>query len=58
MLELNALMEDLATTIALQDVPVQQVEKQTGQVKDDTEAGNVQLDKGIDSAKRARKLKW
>ncbi|KAG9654222.1 hypothetical protein KCU64_g7357, partial [Aureobasidium melanogenum] len=27
-------------------------------VKKDTEAGNVQLDKGITHARRARRLKW
>jgi syntaxin 1B/2/3 len=27
-------------------------------VKKDTEAGNVQLNKGIEHARRARKLKW
>jgi len=37
---------------------VQQAEQHTENVKRDTEAGNVQLDKGIDSARRARRLKW
>ncbi|KAK6428047.1 hypothetical protein LTR95_015816, partial [Oleoguttula sp. CCFEE 5521] len=58
MLELQQLMEDLASTIVLQDAPIQQIEQHTENVKHDTEAGNVQLDKGITSAKRARKLKW
>ena len=58
MIELNTLMEDLASTIVLQDVPIQQTEQHTENVKNDTEAGNVQLDKGIEHARRARKLKW
>ncbi|GAB7365586.1 hypothetical protein MBLNU230_g6657t1 [Neophaeotheca triangularis] len=58
MIELNQLMEDLATTIVLQDEPIQQTEQRTEQVKNDTEAGNVHLDKGVASARRARKLKW
>jgi len=56
--ELQQLMEDLATAIVLQDEPIRQTEQQTETVMKDTEAGNVQLDKGIDSARRARKLKW
>ncbi|KAK5124688.1 hypothetical protein LTR85_001401 [Meristemomyces frigidus] len=58
LIELNQLMEDLATAIVLQDAPIQQTEQATANVKQDTEAGNVQLDKGIASARRARKLKW
>lgn len=58
LIELNQLMEDLATAIVLQDAPIQQTEQSTANVKQDTEAGNVQLDKGIASARRARKLKW
>lgn len=51
-------MEDLASVVVLQDAPIQQAEQHTEAVKHDTEAGNVQLDKGIASAKRARKMKW
>ena len=58
MVELQGLMEDLATTVMLQEAPIQQTEQHTERVKHDTEAGNVQLDKGIDHARRARKLKW
>ena len=58
LLELNALMSDLSTAVVLQDAPIQQTEQATENVKKDTEAGNVQLDKGIDHARRARKLKW
>lgn len=57
-MELNQLMEDLATAVVLQDEPIQQAEQHTDNVKHDTEAGNAQLDKGIASARRARKLKW
>lgn len=58
LIQLNALMQDLATAIVLQDEPIQATEQHTENVKKDTEAGNVQLDKGIASARRARKLKW
>lgn len=37
---------------------VQQAEQHTENVKKDTEAGNAQLDKGIASARRARRMKW
>lgn len=37
---------------------VQQAEQHTENVKKDTEAGNQQLDKGIASARRARRMKW
>lgn len=57
-MELNQLMEDLATAVVLQDEPIQQTEQHTENVKKDTEAGVGQLDKGIEHAKRARKLKW
>lgn len=58
MLQLQQLMEDLATTVMLQDAPIQETEQHTENVKHDTEAGNVQIDKGIEHARRARKLKW
>ncbi|KAF2725777.1 t-SNARE [Polychaeton citri CBS 116435] len=58
MIELQQLMEDLATAVVLQEEPIQQAEGHTENVKHDTEAGNVQLDKGIEHARRARKLKW
>lgn len=58
MLELQRLMEDLATAVVLQEDAVVATENHTEAVKNDTEAGNVELDKGIKSARNARKLKW
>ncbi|KAK3116102.1 hypothetical protein LTR53_003893 [Teratosphaeriaceae sp. CCFEE 6253] len=58
LIELNQLMEDLATAIVLQEAPIQATEAATENVQKDTEAGNVHLDKGIKSAKNARRLKW
>ncbi len=55
---LNQLMEDLATAVVLQEAPIQQTEVSTANVQKDTEAGNVQLDKGITHARNARKMKW
>jgi syntaxin 1B/2/3 len=37
---------------------VQAAEEQTDNVVKDTENANVQLGKGVDHARRARKLKW
>ena len=37
---------------------VEQTEKQTENVTHDTKEGNKHLDKGIKSARNARKLKW
>lgn len=58
LIELNQLMEDLATAVVLQDEAIISTEGHTEAVKQDTEAANVQLDKGVESARRARKLKW
>ncbi|KAF2484096.1 t-SNARE [Neohortaea acidophila] len=57
-IELNRLMEELATTIILQEEPVQAIEQRTDNVRTDMEQGNTQLTQGIKSARRARKLKW
>jgi len=58
LISLNQLMEDLATAVVLQEAPIQQTEESTANVQKDTEAGNVQLDKGITHARNARKMKW
>jgi syntaxin 1B/2/3 len=58
LIELNQLFNDLAEAVVIQEPAVQAAEEQTSQVKGDTEAANVQLTKGIKSARRARKLKW
>ncbi|KAK4984233.1 hypothetical protein LTR50_006729 [Elasticomyces elasticus] len=58
LIELNQLFQDLAQAVVVQDAAVVQAEQHTETVKQDTEAGNKQLDQGIKSARRARKLKW
>ena len=58
LIELNKLFEDLAEAVVIQEPMVQQAEQHTENVKNDTEAGNVHLDKGIASARRARRMKW
>lgn len=58
LIELNKLFEDLAEAVIIQEPMVQQAEVHTENVKKDTEAGNVQLDKGIEHARRARRMKW
>lgn len=57
-MELNKLFEDLAEAVIIQEPQVMQAEQHTENVKKDTEAGNQQLDKGIEHARRARRLKW
>ena len=56
--ELALLFEQLNEAVVYQEEAVTQTENQTARVKDDTENANTQLDKGIVSARRARKLKW
>ncbi|KAJ4376170.1 hypothetical protein N0V83_001451 [Neocucurbitaria cava] len=58
MSELALLFQQLNEQVVYQEAQVTQVEAQTVQVNDDAKHANTQLDKGIDSARRARKLKW
>ncbi|TKX23493.1 syntaxin-like protein 2 [Elsinoe australis] len=58
LLELQQLFEQLAEEVVAQDVMVEQAEKQTEDVVQNTQAGNTELGKGVESARRARKLKW
>ena len=56
--ELNQLFQDLAEAVIIQEPAVQAAEQQTENVVKDTEQANVQLKKGVDHARRTRKLKW
>ncbi|KAF2822125.1 t-SNARE [Ophiobolus disseminans] len=58
MSELALLFQQLNEQVVYQEAQVQQAEVQTAQVTTDAEAANKQLTSGIDSARRARKLKW
>ncbi|KAL6166261.1 hypothetical protein ACJQWK_07620 [Exserohilum turcicum] len=58
MSELALLFTQLNEQVMYQEPQIQQTEQQTVQVRDDTENANKQLDEGIKSARRARKLKW
>jgi syntaxin 1B/2/3 len=58
MSELAVLFTQLNEQVMYQEPQIVQAEEQTVQVKDDTENANKQLDQGIKSARRARKLKW
>jgi syntaxin 1B/2/3 len=58
MQELSDLFVALNEQVVYQEPMVAQIEIGTTQVHKDAEQANVQLDKGIDSARRARKLKW
>ena len=56
--ELALLFQQLNEVVVYQEAQVEQVEQQTHQVNDDAKHANEQLDTGIKSARRARKLKW
>jgi syntaxin 1B/2/3 len=58
MSELADLFIQLNEQVVYQEAQVTQIDDQTTQVYHDAEQANVQLDKGIVSARRARKLKW
>lgn len=58
MSELALLFTQLNEQVVYQEAQVIQAEEQTTQVKGDTEKANTQLNQGIQSARRARKLKW
>ena len=58
MVELSKLFLELNERVVEQEAQTVQVEEQTVQVAEDTKHANTQLDQGIKSARRARKLKW
>ncbi|KAH7092108.1 t-SNARE [Paraphoma chrysanthemicola] len=58
MSELALLFQQLNEQVVYQEPQVAQVEVGTQQVIDDSTQANKQLDSGIASARRARKLKW
>ena len=58
MIELAQLFQQLNEEVVAQEEPVMQNEIKTDVVQKDTTAANQQLDQGIKSARRARKLKW
>lgn len=58
MTELALLFQQLNEQVVYQEAQVEQVENQTVQVNEDAKQANQQLDRGIESARRARKLKW
>src|SRR5689334_8652884 len=58
MSELALLFQQLNEQVVYQEAQVEQVERQTVQVNDDAKNANQQLDEGIKSARRARRLKW
>ncbi|KAF3010005.1 hypothetical protein E8E13_011399 [Curvularia kusanoi] len=58
MVELATLFQQLNEQVVYQEAQTVQVENQTTQVNEDAKHANTQLDQGIKSARRARKLKW
>ncbi|PKY07773.1 t-SNARE [Aspergillus campestris IBT 28561] len=57
-IELNTLSQEVAQLVHLQDPVVENIEEKTKEVADDTLKANDHLDKGITSARNARKWKW
>lgn len=58
MIELQQLFQDLDAIVVQQDVAVQDIEVKAEETYGHIEAGNVHLDKGVSSARAARKKKW
>jgi syntaxin 1B/2/3 len=58
MVELSQLFQQLNEQVVYQEPQVVQAEQQTTQVLEDNKKANQQLDEGVKSARRARKLKW
>lgn len=58
MVELATLFQQLNEQVVYQEQQVETVENQTVQVTHDAEHANKELDRGIESARRARRLKW
>lgn len=56
--ELALLFQQLNEVVVYQETRVEQVEQQTQQVNDDAKNTNVQLERGVNAARRAKKLKW
>ncbi|KAF1951221.1 t-SNARE, partial [Byssothecium circinans] len=56
--ELALLFQQLNEQVVYQEANVEQAEQQTQQVNDDAKHANTQLEQGVRSARRARKLKW
>lgn len=56
--ELALLFQQLNEAVVYQEPQVTAVEDQTIRVNEDSKNATGQLDKGIKSARRARKLKW
>lgn len=58
MMELNQLFQDLDAIVVQQEPMVQNIEQKAEETNTHVEAGNVHLDKGVSSARAARKKKW
>ena len=56
--ELNQLFQDLDAIVVQQEPLVQNIEQKAEETNTHVEAGNVHLDKGVKSARAARKKKW
>lgn len=56
--ELAQMFNEMAMLVEQQDEAITNVEAQTQQVDHDIQGGNVQLDKAIIKAKKARRKKW
>ena len=58
MAELAQLFLELGAVVLTQEVPVAQIEEQSGEVVVNTDKGLEEMEKAVGSAKGARKRKW
>lgn len=57
-IELAGLFQDLETLVIQQGEVIQQVEEQTQKVNENMDHGIKEVTRGVDHARRRRKLKW
>lgn len=58
MIELQQLFQDLDAIVVQQEAPVMAIEQKAEETHQHLEAGNVHVDKAVNSARAARKKKW
>lgn len=57
-MELARMFEDLAVLVEQQEAPIDNIEQKAHQTTDHMDRGNEEVGKGIDHARRTRKMKW
>lgn len=57
-IELARMFEDLAVLVEQQEAPLDKIEDGAHRTTNHIDQGNVEVGKGIDHARRTRKMKW